>query len=484
MSECIHGLPQFLCRLCPPAPQSGYLAFLEGKATKAAACGIDRVPQLAGHLFDFQRSVAEFCLRAGRSGCFLDTGLGKTEIQLEFCQKAIEATNGAAILWTPLAVAGQTKRRAERWGYAAKVIRDQSEAERGISNICNYDRRDKIDPSFFPVISCDEASIFKSFTGATTREMSAAHRGARFKLVATATPAPNDHMEIGNYADFLEIMAGNEMLSRFFINDTSTASQEWRLKGHAEHAFWDWMASWARMAEKPSDITGRSEDDAGYNLPPFEIIRHAAHDDSASRDFAEMFGAAVSATNMHEIKRQTIEARAGAIADAVAAEPDEPWLIWCDTNYEADVLKSAIADVIEVRGSQSIDEKEELLEAFGTGQAKRLIAKPSMCGYGLDWSHVARMAFVGRSYSYETWYQAVRRAWRFGQTRALKVHLAVSEGESEIGRVIDRKAADHGKMKSAMRDAMVRATGREAQRRVAYNPQHLTETPEWLRSAA
>lgn len=462
-----------------------YLSFLDSKAVKAARRGLDVVPALASHLFPFQAQTVDFCLQAGSAGCFLDTGLGKTEVQLEFCQKAIEATNSPAILWTPLAVAGQTKRRADRWGYEAKVIRDQSEAVPGIINICNYDRRDKIDASAFEVVSCDEASILKSFTGATTKEMTAAHRGSRFKLVATATPAPNDHMEIGNYADFLDVMAGNEMLSRFFINDTSTASQEWRLKGHAEAAFWDWMASWARMAEKPSDLTGSAADDASYQLPPFELIRHQSRDGSADRDFASMFGAApLSATNLHDVKRQTIASRAETIAEAVAADPDEAWLIWCDTNYEADALSAVIPDSIEVRGSQSVDVKEELLEAFGTGQAKRLIAKPSMCGYGLDWSHVARMAFVGRSYSYETWYQAVRRAWRFGQTRSLQVHLAVAEGEGEIGRVIERKAADHARMKAAMRDAMRRAGDSATIRRVPYSPNHITETPAWLRSAA
>ena len=462
-----------------------YFSFLDSKTIKAPRRGLDRVPALAPHLFQFQAQTVDFALQAGSAGCFLDTGLGKTEVQLEFCQKAIEATNAPAILWTPLAVAGQTKRRADRWGYEAKVIRDQSEAVPGIINICNYDRRDKIDASAFPVVSCDEASILKSFTGATTKEMTAAHRGARFKLVATATPAPNDHMEIGNYADFLEIMAGNEMLSRFFINDTSTASQEWRLKGHAENVFWDWMASWARMAEKPSDLTGNTADDALYQLPPFELIRHQARDGAADRDFASMFGApALSATNMHDVKRQTIASRAETIAEAVASDPDETWLIWCDTNYEADALSAVIPDSIEVRGSQSIDDKEQLLEAFGTGQAKRLIAKPSMCGYGLDWSHVARMAFVGRSYSYETWYQAVRRAWRFGQSRTLQVHLAVAEGEGEIARVIDRKAADHAKMKAAMRDAMRRATDTSTIRRVPYAPNHITEMPSWLRSAA
>ena len=404
-------------------------------------------------------------------------------MQLEFCQKAIEATNERALIWTPLAVAGQTKRRAEKWGYEARIVRDQSDVGPGI-NICNYDRREKIDPADFAVVSLDEASILKSFTGKTTRAMIDAFKGHRFKLVATATPAPNDHMELGNYAEFLEIMAANEMLSRFFINDTSTASQEWRLKGHAVTSFWDWMSSWARMAEKPSDLTGNPEHDHDFNLPPFEVVSHRARDSKVDHDLADLFGAPkMSATSLHDIKRQTIEARAEAIAAEVANEPKEPWLIWCDTNYEADALKATIKTATEVRGSQSIEEKEEKLEAFANGQIKHLIGKPSMLGFGLDWSHCARMAFVGRSYSYEDWYQAVRRCWRFGQKRTLKVHIAVDEGEAQIGRVIDRKANDHQTMKKAMTDAMRRAAGLTSVTKIPYQPKHKTRLAPWISAA-
>ena len=460
--------------------KSDYRTFLDSKAIVAKERGISKMPELAPHLFDFQRKCVEFGLRVGSTGCFLDTGLGKTEVQLEWCQKLIEATNKKALIWTPLAVAQQTKKRADRWGYEARVIRDQSEAGPGI-NICNYDRRERIDPSQFDIVSCDEASILKSFTGKTTRAMIDAFRGCRFKLVATATPAPNDHMELGNYAEFLEIMAANEMLSRFFINDTSTASQEWRLKGHAETAFWDWMASWARMAEKPSDL-GDAENDDRFVLPPFNVVRHRARDSRISNELADMFGAPImSATKLHDVKRQTSEARAELTGGLITKEP---WLVWVDTDYEADAVKAAIPDAIEVRGSHTIEQKEERLEAFASGQAKHLIAKPSMCGFGLDWSHCANMAFVGRSYSYETWYQAVRRCWRFGQTKPVNVHLVVAEGEDTIGRVIDRKAKDHASMKTAMRAAMVRATGGKTVRKIPYNPTAKTGLPTWIKSAA
>ena len=458
-----------------------YAAFLERKALKAPLRGLKKPPQLARHLFPFQRQCVEFALRAGASGCFLDTGLGKTECQLEFCDHALKAQNTKALILTPLAVAQQTKLRADRWGYEARVIREQADAKPGI-NICNYDRLDKLDPAAYSVISLDEASILKSFTGKTTRSLIEAFKGAQFKLAATATPAPNDHMELGNYAEFLEIMAANEMLSRFFINDTSTASQQWRLKGHAVTAFWDWMASWARMAEKPSDL---GDSDLGFDLPPFEVFRHRAKDTTLDRDLADMFGAPVlSATSLHDVKRQTVAARAEALGARVAAEPDETWLIWCDTDYEADALKAAVPSAIEVRGSMSIDAKEEKLAAFGSGEAKHLISKPSLCGFGLDWSHCARMAFVGRSYSYETWYQAVRRAWRFGQKRKVIVHLIVAEGEAEIGRVIDRKAGDHVSMKRAMRDAMMRATGKLAVVKSPYNPTNKARLVPWIKSAA
>lgn len=445
--------------------------------------GLKTVPQLREHLFAFQHHAVSHALLAGCAGTFLDTGLGKTEVQLEWCQHALEATNGKALILTPLAVAQQTRKRADRWGYEARVIRDQSEAGPGI-NICNYDRLDRISPEAFGAVSLDEASILKSFTGKTTRALIDTFKGCRFKLVATATPAPNDHMELGNYAEYLEIMQTNEMLSRWFINDTSTASQEWRLKGHAQNDFWDWMASWSRMAEKPSDLGDHGNDDR-YLLPKMHVNRHRSREteirglsDGLFTDFS------MSATSLHDVKRQTSAARAEAVGGIVADEPSESRILWVDTDYEADAVKGAVKDAREIRGSMSIDEKEERLAAFEIGEIKHLIAKPSMCGFGLDWSHCARMAFVGRSYSYETWYQAVRRCWRFGQKREVIVDLVVAEGEDTIGRAIDRKETDHIEMKSSMRAAMLRAMTAKRETKIAYNPRHKGRLPAWLKQSA
>lgn len=457
-----------------------YEKFLSRKRVETPLRGMDIVPELSGHLFPFQSHCVDFALRAGNCGLFLDTGLGKTECQLEFAQKALEHVNGKALILTPLAVAGQTKRRAERWGYDATIIREMSDVRPGI-NIVNYDRLDRIDPDEFAVVCLDEGSILKSFTGKTTRALISAFQKHKFKMVATATPAPNDHMEIGQYCEFLDVMRSSEMLMRWFISNQKTMGK-YVLKGWAEKPFWEWMAGWARMAEKPSDLMVGFSDD-GYDLPPFEIFRHKSRPVEIGATFEEVInGVNMSATAMHDVKRQTSEARAEKVAELVCTEPDEPWIIWCDTDYEADHLKKAVTDVHEVRGSMPVEKKEEIIEAFSTGKIKRLIGKPSMLGFGLDWSHVARMAFAGRSYSYETWYQAVRRCWRFGQNRTLHVHLVVAEGESEIGRIIDRKASDHAKMRKAMRDAMRRMAGGAASVKIQYNPKFSAEVPKWLKS--
>lgn len=457
---------------------SVYREFLKSKELGTPACGLPAVTDLAPHLYAFQQHCVDFNLRIGRGGLFLDTGMGKTECQLEWCQKALEATGGSALVLTPLAVAAQTKRRADRWGYGdVRVVRQQWDIKPGIS-ICNYERIHKLDLDKFDIVSLDEASILKSFLGKTTRSLIQAFNHARFRLVATATPAPNDHTELAGYADFLDILSPLEMLARFFINDTSQASQEWRLKGHAVDAFWDWMASWSRMATKPSDLG--DPDDARFALEPYRIFRHRAKDSRIDREFSDLFGGVVlSATNLHDIKRQTSQARAELAGEIVSREPNESWLIWCDTDYEADALRKCIPGAFEIRGSMSIDEKESRALRFDE-LGEHLITKPSCCGYGLDWSHCARMLFVGRSFSYETWYQAVRRCWRYGQRREVHVHLIVAEGESEIGRVIDAKSVKQEEMKLAMRSAMHRAAGVMANRRIAYDPRHETELPEWL----
>jgi hypothetical protein len=453
-----------------------YAAFLAKKAPRAHASGIDPSP-LPDHLFDFQQACVGFCIRQGRAGLYLDTGLGKTRCQLEWAWQTAKASNGRSLILTPLAVAKQIEREAVSLGYDARVIRDQSDAKDGI-NICNYDRLDKLDTDDFGAVSLDESSILKSFNGKTTAALIDRFAGHRFRLSATATPAPNDHMELGNQAAFLGVMSAQEMLMRWFINDTAEASQQWRLKGHAEADFWDWMASWSRMAQSPTDL---GFDGSRYDLPLLNIIRHRTTADVKPMD-GSLFVQELSATTLHDVKRQTTGARVEALAHL--DDGKSPWIIWCDTDYEADALKKAMPDAVEVRGSMPIEKKEEALEAFSLGHARRIITKPSVAGFGLNWQHCQNMAFVGRSFSYELWYQAVRRSWRFGQKYPVNVHIIVAEGEDQIGRVIDRKADDHASMKSNMVQAMRRAVNRGAANRVSYEPTHRGKVPSWLKSAA
>lgn len=455
-----------------------YRAFLASKKPRAMPVGIEP-PSLHSGLFDFQAACVDFTLRQGRAGLYLDTGLGKTFCQLEWADKAMRASNGRALIMTPLAVARQMEREGRERGYDVRVIRQQSEAAAGI-NIVNYDRLDMIDPSRFGAVSLDEASILKNFTGKTTRALTDAFRDHRFKLAATATPAPNDHMELGQQSDFLGVMAPNEMLSRYFINDAATASHQWRLKKHAETAFWEWMASWSRMAQSPEDL---GFDGSRYALPKLDVIRHRADSVDIKAMEGTLFALDVSATTMHDLKRQTAEARADKAAELVAGDP-QPWVIWCDTDAEADALAKRLPDAVEVRGSMSIERKEENLAAFAEGQVRDIITKPSIAALGSNWQHCSRMVFVGRTFSYEAWYQAVRRCWRFGQTRPVEAHIIVAEGEDQIGRVIDRKADEHAGMKRAMAAAMRRATTRTGRRLVDYDPKHEGRLPSWLRSAA
>jgi len=450
-----------------------YSEFLRRKAVAASAGGF--TPRaMNALLMDFQAASTDFAIRQGRAALYLSTGLGKSICQLEWSDQCIRETNKPALLLAPLAVAKQFEREAAKFGYDAAVIRDMTTVGKRI-NIVNYDRLDKIDPSVFGSVSMDEASILKSYTGRTSRALIEAFAHVPYRLCATATPAPNDHAELGSQAEFLGLMTQAEMLVRWFINDTNDTGT-WRLKGHARSAFYDWMASWSRMAETPADL---GFDASRFILPPLNIIRHQVQAEAVAAE-GMLFDANISATNMHDLKRQTAEARADMIGALVTAEPDHSWIVWCDTDYEADALRRVIPDAIEVRGSHTIERKEESLEAFAAGKVRNIITKPSVAGFGLNWQHADRMAFVGRSFSYEAWFQAVRRSWRFGQKNPVNVHLAVAQGEDQIGRVIDRKSEDHKTMMAGMSEAQRRNTGHASKVKVQYNPTYKGRLPTWL----
>lgn len=451
-----------------------YLKFLSSKAPKPIAYGIEPAP-MPGHLWDFAAAATAFCIRQGRAALFLDTGLSKTRCQLEFLKQAIAASNGVGLLLTELAVARQIETEGLSLGYDCRVVREQEDVAPGI-NICNYDRINKLDASVFGAVSLDESDILKDFTGAISRALIVLFADTPFRLCATATPAPNDHIELGMHAEFLGVMPQADMLVRWFINDTSDTGT-WRLKGHAISQFWDWCASWAVMASSPEDL---GFDGAQFVLPPLDIVRHRVSADVTLMD--GLFATNVSATEMHKIKRQTAEVRAQTVADLVMTEPDEPWLIWVDTNYEQDAILRLIPNAIDIRGSMTPEKKEAGLIEFLTS-GRPLVTKGTIAGRGMNYQHCARQAFVGRSFSYRDWYQMVRRSWRFGQKRSVKIHLVVAEGEDQIGRVIDRKADAHASMKANMLAASRRSIGRSSQVKVPYNPTYEGVLPSWLQSA-
>ena len=277
-------------------------------------------------------------------------------------------------------------------------------------------------------------------------------------------------------------MSQTEMLTRWFLHD-SMDTGTWRMKGHAVQDFWSWVASWARCVSKPSDL---GFDNLGYDLPPLETFQHIVAADRSINAGQDRDGQALlfrmpdtSATAIHGEKRLTIDARAGAIADVVRSEPNEPWIVWVDTDYEADAIMAMLPDAVEVRGSMKPEHKEERLEAFSRGDIRILVTKPRIAGYGLNWQHCARMAFVGLSFSYEAYYQAIRRCYRFGQVRPVHVHVAMADTERAIFDVVSRKAGDHDAMKREMTKAMAGAMQRVA-RQQPYEPKMEARLPAWI----
>jgi hypothetical protein len=460
---------------------TSYRDLLERKRVAFEPRGIEP-PSLNAAMFPHQASVTEFLLRAGCGAAFLDTGLGKSLIALDWGRIIAAHAGKPVLMLAPLAVGQQHAREAAKFGIEAAYLREPTGKALPPVVITNYERIHLWNPRDFAGVVLDESSILKSFTGVTKRLLVEAFNVTPYRLACTATPAPNDHMELGNHAEFLGAMRSAEMLSRWFVNDTSTASQKWRLKGHAADHFWDWVSSWARCVSKPSDI-GFS--DEGFELPELIERHHVVAADLtidagvARNGQAMMFRAPeLSATSVHKEKKLTLDARADEIAAAVTSESSEPWIIWVDTDAEADAIASRLSGAIEVRGSMPPEKKEARLVAFSEGRERLLITKPSIAGFGLNWQHCARMAFVGLSFSYEAYYQAVRRCWRFGQKRPVHVHVAMADSEKAIFDTIARKSADHATMKTAMTTAMRRAMRVERQR--PYDAARIMSLPAWL----
>lgn len=457
-----------------------YRTFIGRKHCRAEAVGID-VPldQIRDGLFDWQRRIVQWALSLGRAALFEECGLGKTAQQLEWARHVAAHTGKRVLICAPLAVAQQTVREGEKFHIPCAYVRSSADVTADTPRviITNYDRVQAFDPALLGGVVLDESSILKNFVGKTKKLLLSHFAQTPYRLCCTATPAPNDHMELGNHADFLGLMPSNELLMRWFINDSMNFGS-YRLKKHAEADFWRWVASWAVCASKPSDVLG---DDAGFDLAPLDTqIVQVDADYQVAGD--QLFQTKqISATSIWRERASNLPARVVEVERLVDAEPFESWVLWCDTNQEADALAAVIDDAVEVRGSDKPEEKEARLLAFARGDVKRLITKPEIAGFGMNWQHCARQAFVGVTFSFERTYQALRRSWRFGQTRPVRAFFIHAEGEAAVLNSLREKQAAHAHMQAQMSKAM-RATG--LLQRQAVQLAGLTdgsvEVPAWL----
>lgn len=453
-----------------------YRAFIAARAASQKREGFDPKPINAAAKAH-QQAVLTFALNRGKSAAFLDTGLGKSFIELEFARQCAEETGKPSLILTPLAVAGQMVREGQKFGIDARQIREQVEVGAGVM-VANYERLPKLDPAAFGAVILDESSILKSYAGRTRALIQEAFEATPFKLAATATPSPNDHTELGNHAEFLGVMRQQEMLSKWFINDTKTASQEWRLKGHAAADFWAFVASWSRCATLPSDLGG---DDTGYVLPEIDRrIHEVAADRMANVAQGMLFRIPeMSATSFHEEKRLTLQERCKLAAEL--ANHGKPVTVWCETNEESALLAKLVDGAVEVRGDLDPDEKERRLLGFASGDYRAIVTKPKLAGFGVNWQHCAHAVFASISFSYEQHYQAVRRSHRFGQSETVRNDIVIADTEAVIWNVINEKSAKHDEMKRRMAEAMKQAQ-MQAGVRVKYDRPLDLAFPNWLKT--
>lgn len=414
---------------------TGYAEFIVSKAVSSPGAGLTAIPQLHDELFPFQRDIVVWALRRGRAAIFADCGMGKTLMQLEWAR----SIGGDVLILAPLAVAQQTVREGEKFGIPVHYCRSQALSRQGL-NITNYEMLEHFDPSKWRGIVLDESSILKAYDGKTRTAIIEAFKDTPYRLACTATPAPNDFMELGNHAEFLGVMSRVEMLSMFFFHDGGE-TQTWKLKGHAEDDFWRWLASWSVMIRQPSDL---GYPDGDFVLPAIRYERITVRVDKPTE--GHLF--AMEASTLQDrikARRTTVSDRVKAIAEIVNGS-DEPWILWCNLNGESEALCAAIPDAVEVKGSDSIDRKEDRLAKFTAGKVRMLVSKPSICGFGMNWQHCRNVAFVGLSDSWESYYQAVRRCWRFGQTMQVNVYIVTADTEGQVVENIRRKEQDASRM--------------------------------------
>lgn len=451
--------------------QNDYEMFIATKERPADDYGF-KVPvdSLPDALFDFQRDIVHWALAKGRAAIFADCGLGKTLMQLAWADQVHQHTGHPVLILAPLAVASQTAQEGARFGIDAVVVEHPEEVINGI-NITNYDKLDRFDTSAFSGVVLDESSILKSFTGKVRTALINAFCRTPYRLACTATPAPNDYMELGNHSEFLGVMTRTEMLSMFFVHDGGETSK-WRLKGHAEKGFWHWMAGWAVVLDNPVSLGYQDE---GYELPELHMHEIIVDGDAPTQE-------KLTLTQRRKARKESLDARCRAAADLVNAS-HEQWLVWCDLNAESEALHKMCQMSRQVRGSDKSQYKSSTMMGFSIGVLKCLITKPSIAGFGMNWQNCHNMIFVGLSDSYEQYYQAVRRCWRFGQTHPVDVYIIISAKEGCVKENIERKEADainmRQKMAALTRESVKENLSRTTRIMSVYQPDVPMRLPDW-----
>jgi len=456
-----------------------YNDFVSAKLGSVDTTGI-AAPLRDYGLFPHQRDLAEWALRRGRAAIFADTGLGKSRMQLAWADMVHRETGGDVLILAPLAVAEQTAEEGQSIGVAVTHAREGADVQPGIT-ITNYDRLHKFDVAHFVGVVLDESSIIKHHAAKTLQTLLDAFVATPYKLCATATPAPNDWTELGNHAQFLGVRSRAEMLAEFFVHDGGD-TQTWRLKGHARQVFWRWVASWGAMVRSPADL---GHDASAYALPPLNVHQHSVE---TEHNPAHGLFAMEARTLMErrDARRNSLVERVRACAAMVNADR-QPWVVWCDLNAEGDALTAAIDGAVQIAGADDAETKEQRLHDFAHGKIRVLVSKPSICGFGLNWQHCARMAFVGVTDSFEAYYQAVRRCWRFGQSRPVDVHVFASQQEGAVVANLKRKEQDAKAMADAMASETIGAVKENILGRAKefnlYEPQRRISLPAFLEAA-
>lgn len=427
-----------------------YQEFIDHKAVSALHTDSIQMDaaDLNPMLYSFQRDIVRWALAKGRAAIFADCGMGKTPMQLEWANRIVEARGGMVLILAPLAVASQTVSEGMKFGIKVNLCETADDLQPGI-NITNYEKLGKFEGAEFSGVVLDESSILKSFTGKVRNQIIDFFSNTPFRLACTATPAPNDYMELGNHAEFLGIMSYTEMLAMFFVHDGGETSK-WRLKGHAEDVFWEWMGSWAVVMESPHDL-GYEID--GYDLPELRIHEIVADGD-------EPITESMTLTQRRQARRDTLTERCETAASLVN-NSSEQWLVWCDLNAESETLHKMIGSSVEVKGSDKNTDKSNRMLGFSIGAYRSLVTKPSIAGFGMNWQQCHNMIFVGLSDSYEQYYQAVRRCWRFGQDQPVDVYIVISAKEGAVKENIARKEADSLRMRAAMIEQTKEITKKE-----------------------